>query len=295
MLIVGIDPGTTLGYAFLDLSGKLIHVGSARGEDKQKLIEKIGHFGKPVLFATDVTPAPEFVLKVAANFNARIFEPGRDLTEKEKGGLSKGFAVENLHERDAVACAIKAYHGYENKFRQINALMKGSSMEGKEDDVKGLVLGGFSVQNALLDLQTEKEARKPPGEPFGHRMLEEPDPEILKKNEHIRDLLRSNAELKKALERLESEKMTLQGKLLDLERGIYARVVRDKEIRKRDAKIRVLTTKQVSRKEKKQSGLKALAGKSNDSPEGKTGSSKDEKKVDIDSIIQNYRQKSSNR
>ncbi|MFH0817094.1 MAG: DUF460 domain-containing protein [Candidatus Micrarchaeota archaeon] len=292
-MIVGIDPGTTLGYAFLDLSGKLIHVGSARGEDKQKLIEKIRKFGKPALFATDVTPAPEFVLKVAANFNARIFEPSRDMTEREKGGISKGFAVENLHERDAVACAIKAYHNYENKFRQIDKTIKGGGMEGREDEIKSLVLEGFSVQNALLDLQAEKEIGKP--NPQAKAIEPEPiDPGIIRKNEKIRELLRSNAELKKALERLESDKKSLQGKLLDFERGIYERIVRDKEIRKRDSKLRVLEKRRETTR-KKQSDLKALADKNADKAGEKSESEKGEsedKKVDIDSIILRYREKS---
>ncbi|MFH1470338.1 MAG: DUF460 domain-containing protein [Candidatus Micrarchaeota archaeon] len=291
LLIVGIDPGTTLGYAFLDLKGKLVHLGSARGADKHRLIENMGKFGKPVLFATDVTPAPEFVTKVAANFNARIFEPPRDLTEREKEGLSKGFAVENLHERDAVSCAIKAYHNYENKFRQIDATLKGGEMEGNAEQVKGLVLEGLSVQNAMLDIQARKETTVVAGPKHVARAPEAPEPDVVKKNEKIRELLRSNSELKNAIERLESDKMALQAKLLDLERGIYERVVRDREIRRRDAKLRFLASKR-EKKKKRQSDLKTLADKKADEREEKKGGKKE---VDIDSIIMRYRQKSNER
>lgn len=241
-------------------------------------------YGKPVLFATDVSPAPEFVLKVAASFNSRVFEPNHDMSEREKFALSRGFAFENMHERDAIACAIKAYHGYANKFRQIEALLKSKDMAGKEDQVKAMVLDGFSVQNALLDLETEKELSAPQPQAKPQQAPQEVD--VSKKNEKIRELLHSNSELKKAIERLESERKLLQGKMLDLEKGIYERVLRDKEIRKRESRINVLSHVREKKQQKKQSDLKALGGKR---IQEKTS---EEKKVDIDSIIMRYRQKS---
>ncbi|MFH0817237.1 MAG: hypothetical protein V1909_01250, partial [Candidatus Micrarchaeota archaeon] len=198
--------------------------------------------------------------------------------------------IENLHERDSVACALKAYHNYENKFRQIDALAKERGIVGKEDRVKRLVLEGVSVQKAILDLKAGEGAIE---QPVGHIRPKEPEPdtEVLRKNEKIRELLSSNEELRKALMRLESDKKTLQEKLLELERGIYERVMRDREMRKRDARIRVLAAKQPHKQKRKpekgQSDLKALADKKLEE--------NDEKKVDIDSIIMRYRQKSLDR
>ncbi|MFH1447422.1 MAG: DUF460 domain-containing protein [Candidatus Micrarchaeota archaeon] len=275
--MIGIDPGTTVGYAFMDLSGKLIHVGSSRGADRQKLITKIRYFGKPALFATDVTPAPEFITKVSATFNARVFEPKKDLGEREKTLLARGFAFENAHERDAIASAVKAFHINQNKFRQIEKVLSSSHMADKTDRIKGMVLEGFSVQDALIDLQAEAEIiSAPKAKAILHH---EGAVDLVKKNEKIREVLRMNTELKKAIERTESEKKTLQDKLLYLEKGIYERVIRDREIRKRDAKIRRITkSKKETGRKKQQLDLKALA----------------HKKVDIDSIIKNYRRKSSN-
>ncbi len=263
----------------MDLKGKLVFVGSARGADKQKIVSEIRHFGKPVLFATDVTPVPEYISKMSAIFNTRIFEPQRDITEKEKILLSKGFAFENLHERDAIASTVKAFHVNQNKFRKIEAALKSKKMDDKTEQVKGLVLEGFSVQNALLDLDTKIEIETVP-EKQGE--AETVDPSLLKKNEKIREVLRANAELKKAIERAETEKKILQDKLLNLEKGIYERIVRDKEIRKRDTKIRIMSKKKKRRE--KQSNLKALKNKK-----------EKEKKVDLDKIIKNYRRKSSDR
>ncbi len=200
-----------------------------------------------------------------------------------------------MHERDAVACAIKAYHNYQNKFRQIDATLKSTDLAGREEQVKGMVLEGFSLQNALLDIQAEREISQVPDVKVPLRPA--PEIDLAKKNEKIRELLHSNIELRKSMERLETEKKTLQEKMLELEKGIYERVTRDREIRKRDVKIKILSMRRgkkskpsgVSQKnpaqdQKQQSDLKTLGGKSDD-----------DKSVDIDSIILRYRQKSMNR
>jgi len=47
-LIVGMDPGTTLGYAFLDMDGRLLETGSAKQFPIHLLIRKAMDAGTPL-------------------------------------------------------------------------------------------------------------------------------------------------------------------------------------------------------------------------------------------------------
>ena len=72
-IIAGIDPGTTIGIAILDLSGRKIATLSASNGmgEAVSIIEK---HGTPSLIACDKMPAPEMVHKVASYFSCRPSE-----------------------------------------------------------------------------------------------------------------------------------------------------------------------------------------------------------------------------
>ncbi len=53
---VGIDPGTTIGEAMIDLEGKPIEVFSSKNYSLSDAIEKIIACGKPLIVASDVIP-----------------------------------------------------------------------------------------------------------------------------------------------------------------------------------------------------------------------------------------------
>ena len=61
LLIVGIDPGTTIGYAVLDIEGNLIHLNSSKQLDLSLLISETINFGKAVLVGTDKAKVPGLV------------------------------------------------------------------------------------------------------------------------------------------------------------------------------------------------------------------------------------------
>jgi hypothetical protein len=88
-LITGVDPGITVGYAIIDLQGKLVSVGSLRDGTEEEVIRIISYFGTPSLVAADTNPPPHFVSKVAARFNVRLFHPRKSMTIGEKGILQK--------------------------------------------------------------------------------------------------------------------------------------------------------------------------------------------------------------
>jgi len=47
-IIVGYDPGTTVGIAILDTDGKLIEVFSQKNFSKDEVIKHISAFGRPI-------------------------------------------------------------------------------------------------------------------------------------------------------------------------------------------------------------------------------------------------------
>jgi len=111
LLIIGIDPGTTVGYAVLDIEGNILALESKKELGLNELISKIISFGKPVAVGCDVTPAPNFVEKFSVKFGCRLIEPDRDLLVKEKEVLVKGFKekYKNSHQRDSLASALYAF------------------------------------------------------------------------------------------------------------------------------------------------------------------------------------------
>ncbi|MGZ4857361.1 MAG: DUF460 domain-containing protein, partial [Methanobacteriaceae archaeon] len=78
-IIVGLDPGLTVGVAILDLSGHIICVDSYKEISRAELIKYITNHGKTVLMATDVQTPPKTVKKIATALNSKIKSPHKDL------------------------------------------------------------------------------------------------------------------------------------------------------------------------------------------------------------------------
>jgi len=56
-IIVGFDPGLTVGIAILDLNGVLISLESYKEIKKSEIVSHIIAYGRTVLLATDVYPS----------------------------------------------------------------------------------------------------------------------------------------------------------------------------------------------------------------------------------------------
>ncbi len=147
-IIVGLDPGTTTGIAALNLSGELVDLISSRGLSSSDVIEWIAARGRSLVVATDVFPTPGSVEKVKRAFNAVLYSPGGDIPAEEKIALGKEFGYKNDHERDALAAAMSAFKKYKNKFLQVE---KKSPSEIDPDEVKALVVRGYSIENAIAE------------------------------------------------------------------------------------------------------------------------------------------------
>lgn len=146
-ILVGLDPGTTTGIAALNLSGELVDLISSRAMSSADVIEWISARGKPLIVATDVYPTPGAVEKVRRAFNAVLYSPGSDVPAEEKIALGREFGYKNDHERDALAASASAFRKYKNKFLQVE---KKVPSDIDPDEVKALVVRGFSIENAIM-------------------------------------------------------------------------------------------------------------------------------------------------
>jgi len=219
-LIVGVDPGVTCGLAVLTLDGASIYVGSQRGWTLNNLLKTVADLGEPIIIASDVSPAPELAGKLSKILNASVFTPLISLGTVEKQHLAKGFAethgvkLSNSHEIDALAAALKAYNHFKNKFEQIDVRGRELGYKISIEDIKALVVKGYTINRAIGYLSAEP---KEPGLP--------PVPVAkIPREERLKNLV---DELKERLtfyqgelKRQQIENKELQGRVRSLEREV---------------------------------------------------------------------------
>ncbi len=157
--IVGIDPGTTIGVALLDLNGKPIEVFSSKNYSVSDAIARIISLGKPLIVASDVTPTPSMVKKISSIFSSPVHELDESLSTEEKVALTKGegYEYKNVHERDALAACVNAFRRYKKKFSQVQ---KKTPAGVDVEEVKALVIKGVSISAAINRLISAKEEKK---------------------------------------------------------------------------------------------------------------------------------------
>lgn len=159
LLIVGIDPGTTVGYAIFDLNGRLIMVDSSRGLSLSNLIMKIMPYGRVVLVGADVAPAPKFVVKFAKEMGARIIAPRKNLPAEEKRKISSRYKTKNRHEGDSIVACVYAFKKMKPILEKIDLLLEREGKIEHIDIMKEMVLmdSDLSLRAALDSLEQKKE------------------------------------------------------------------------------------------------------------------------------------------
>ena len=249
-IVVGIDPGATIGVAILSLSGEKLATGSFSGGGISEAIRFIERHGTPSLVACDVSPPPDFALRLASYFSCRLHSPAHNIREEDKRLIARGAGVENNHERDAYTAAVFAYRAHANKLRQIDSLdtvvrrserlvdrsndapfdrVDDFSQEDR-DKVKHLLLKGYKVKDAFLEL-----GEPAPAEPSAPSQKQGMLQRSLSSDElraRASSLARENAHLRMLTSRLESEKQQLENRVRLLENGVRQSVLRDSELRK---------------------------------------------------------------
>jgi len=157
LLIVGVDPGTTIGYAALNLDCKLIAQGSSRLMDLNKLIKFISEQGLAVIVASDKRNVPGFVNKLATKLGARLMVPRKDMMVSEKKILTRNFITRNDHERDALAAGIGAFKKVKSLLEKIDRIIKDNNYENIGDQLKRRVL----IDRTISIKKTAENLNKP--------------------------------------------------------------------------------------------------------------------------------------
>jgi len=243
-LIVGIDPGSTIGVALLDLGGRKVACISFEGGGIAGASRVIERHGTPSLVACDVTPPPDMAVKLASYFSCRLFVPGRQIREEEKRAVASGAGARNNHERDAYCAAVYAFRASANKLRQIDALSD-VSFEDK-DRLKHLLLKGYRLQDAFLEIASEGK-KEPVG--IGEKpAARAPVPSLDALQKRVSSLARENANLRLMIERMGEERGALVWRLRLLENGVRQRVLRDAEVRRLGFQVKVLLERRGKRK-----------------------------------------------
>lgn len=244
-LIVGIDPGITVGIAAIDLEGRIVALHSERNMPVGEVFRFISELGHPVIVATDVSPAPGFVEKIARSFKAQLFVPRESLRVEEKNELLRdlGITVDDDHQRDALAAAYKAYLRIKPKLEHIDARLREAGLSKKSDEVKALVIAGYNLGEAmqrvtLRERRKEEEKEEPEversfdAEPYLRRIRElERRIELLEReNEELREIIK---EQRKTIGKLER-------KIADYDEEVRRKVLRERELEAKVRRIEVL-------------------------------------------------------
>ena len=140
--ILGLDPGTTKGYAVLDLKGNILSVKSLKNTTFKDSIELASNFGKPLIIGSDVRPAPKYVEKIASSFGAKLTIPRKNLSRLEKSKLIKKYLrnkelkLKDKHQKDALLAAIIAHRSCKKLFDKIDNKLKEINKEYLSNQVK---------------------------------------------------------------------------------------------------------------------------------------------------------------
>ncbi len=159
-LIVGIDPGLTIGLAILNLNGKVLKVDSFREATRGDIIRAISRYGRVSLLCTDKFPYPLYAEKLAATLNAKLYSPRSVMTISEKNEVSRKIAMEqncqinNAHERDSLSAAYKGYTKYRVEFEHIDKKYSDEYDQTLRDYIKDAIVKGKSISEALAELDS---------------------------------------------------------------------------------------------------------------------------------------------
>lgn len=150
LLIVGIDPGTTAGYAALDLSGRRIVARAAKELDRDSMLAELRELGSVLIVATDKAKVPTFVSDIATQLGAKLSVPSEDLLVVEKRALASRLSPQNTHELDALAAAVMALKRHERLFlRTRNFFADQKRPELAEQAIELVVRQGISIRAAF--------------------------------------------------------------------------------------------------------------------------------------------------
>ena len=176
LLIVGLDPGTTIGYAVLDIEGKLLHVDSSKQLDLSRLISEVIKFGKILLVGTDKHKVPRLVEEFAAKLGAKVVSPEEDMKVDEKREMTNGFEFYDGHQSDALAAALFAHKATKPLLDKIDFFAKENEKHSIKNRIKEIVVTKhISIKNAVAIIEKKEEPDRIMEKAVAEKKLEEKD------------------------------------------------------------------------------------------------------------------------
>jgi len=227
-LIVGIDPGTTIGIAAIDLNGELVKVQSSRQMTMADVIELIWSLGKPVIVASDVVPMPFSVEKIRRAFQAVPYTPRQDIPVETKYELASKFGYANDHERDALTAAVEAYKYWRHKF---SAILKRVPAGVDLDEVKAGIIKGQSLEQILGG---RKKTVHTPEEKKPEISIDTSDERVRILDGTVKDLRALVSELQEEITDLKKQNQILTKKIASLKAERQKKIDAEPEVIKRD-------------------------------------------------------------
>lgn len=186
--IAGIDPGTTVGLAGVDLHGSLIFYQSVRGSTPSSIERFLLSHGKPIIIATDKAVPPYTVSRLASQLGAILFAPKADIPRSEKDRIARLFRIKSDdHIRDALAAAYAAYSFFRPKIDTVFRRLQ------EREFVESLVEKVLKGQQLFLTLQEEFRVE----EHVKKRKRKRDDKEVVELRKRIGELTEELRKLKK--------------------------------------------------------------------------------------------------
>lgn len=232
-VIVGIDPGTTVGLAALDLDGNLVYLSSVRALAPGDIISEIRKIGRPALIATDKAEMPFGVEKIRRAFSAPGWTPKKDILIKEKYAAVEGYEFNDDHQRDSLSAAVMAYASFRNKFDNISRrLPAGTDL----DFVRAGILKGLTLEQILStdDEKPKSEETKETSEEVPSDPKDEKIWLLENEVENLRKLIRG---LSEELETKNKAVSSLQKKLENERNNKNTEVMLSDEVLQRDTEL----------------------------------------------------------
>ncbi len=261
-LIVGIDPGPNTGVAVLNFAGKILLVDSLRSVARGDIIRKITMLGDPALIAADVTPPPDFVVKISKMLNTSLFFPEKLYSSDEKNRTVNDFTeinrtrVKGSHKRDALFAAIKGYNKYMGLFDRIDNELSKSKDIGLRNKVKQVVIKEeMNIQEAIEEVRNrEKVFERPEIKLKKEEELTESEKSLIEKIDalkelidrqttHIENLEDLNEQIFDDIESLRKENKNLKQRIKKVTNKQSQELKREKAIKTRDDDLRFLRSR----------------------------------------------------
>jgi len=227
LLTIGVDPGTTLGYAILNDKGEFITSGSGKDFGMSELINNIIRFGRPLLVGCDKNPPPWFAESLAVKLGAKLSYPKYDLRVNEKRMLVKKYDVKlNAHEVDALSSAVFALEKHRNFFAKIERFIQEKNKAELEEAVKLIMIRNEHLPlEAALNIAEQKDKERTIETPrqivketekviFNEKMLREMREKIILLEEESRELKQLINEKDALLRKLSKRVMGSPGEAL---------------------------------------------------------------------------------